>query len=39
MSRTTNLLKQNPMFWLWQERITGIVLIGLGIKLALTTRK
>jgi threonine/homoserine/homoserine lactone efflux protein len=39
MGRTTNFLKQNPTFWLWQERITGIVLISLGIKLALTTRK
>jgi threonine/homoserine/homoserine lactone efflux protein len=38
MGRTTNFLKQNPTFWLWQERITGIVLISLGIKLALTTR-
>ena len=39
MGRTTYFLKQNPTFWLWQERITGIVLISLGIKLALTTRK
>lgn len=39
MGRTTNFLKQNPTFWLWQERITGIVLISLGIRLALYTKK
>ena len=39
MGKTTNFLKQNPTFWIWQERITGMVLISLGIKLALTTRK
>lgn len=39
IGRTTNFLKQNPMFWLWQERITGMVLVGLGVKLALTARR
>lgn len=38
MGKTTNFLKQNPGFWLWQERITGMVLVGLGIKLALTPK-
>lgn len=38
MGKTTNFLKQNPAFWLWQERITGMVLVGLGIKLAFTPR-
>lgn len=38
MGKTTNFLKQNPAFWLWQERITGMVLVGLGIKLALTPK-
>jgi threonine/homoserine/homoserine lactone efflux protein len=39
LGRTTNFIKQNPAFWLWQERITGMVLISLGVKLALTSRK
>lgn len=39
VGRTTNLLKQNPTFWLWQERITGTVLVALGVKLALTSRR
>jgi len=39
LGRTTNFIKQNPAFWLWQERVTGIVLITLGVKLALTARK
>lgn len=39
VGRTTNLLKQNPSFWLWQERITGTVLVVLGVKLALTSRR
>lgn len=28
-----NLLQQNKKFWNWQEKITGIILIGLGIKI------
>jgi threonine/homoserine/homoserine lactone efflux protein len=32
-------LNNSPRFVLWQERITGIILIGLGIKVALGSRK
>lgn len=33
------LLSDNPAFVLWQQRITGLVLVGLGIKIALGSRK
>jgi threonine/homoserine/homoserine lactone efflux protein len=39
VGRTTNFLKQNPGAWLWQERITGTMLVALGVKLALSSRK
>ena len=32
-------LSQSPTFILWQERITGLLLIGLGIKVALSSKK
>lgn len=32
------MLQHNKNFWTWQERITGIILVGLGIKM-LFTRK
>ena len=32
-------LSNSPRFIQWQERITGVVLIGLGIKVALSSRK
>ena len=28
-----NLLQKKPGFWQWQEKITGIILFGLGIKM------
>ena len=28
-----SLLQKNPAFWQWQERITGIILLGLGTKM------
>jgi threonine/homoserine/homoserine lactone efflux protein len=32
-------LSKSPRFVLWQERFTGVVLLGLGIKVALSSRK
>ena len=39
VGRTARLIRQNPQFWSIQGKLTGLILIGLGIKLALTTRK
>jgi len=33
-----NLLQKNPGFWQWQEKITGVILISLGIKMLLTKK-
>ncbi len=33
IGRTSNFIKQNPNFWAVQEKITAVILIGLGIKL------
>lgn len=37
--RTSNLIKRNPKFWFIQQKITGVILILLGIKIALTSKK
>lgn len=37
--KTKDFFKRNPKVWRVQEKITGLVLIGLGIKIALTTKK
>lgn len=39
LGKTKDFLKNNERFWKMQERITGIVLIGLGIKVAFSSRK
>ncbi|MBC8052379.1 MAG: LysE family translocator [Sphingobacteriaceae bacterium] len=39
VNRTTNFVRKKPAFWKIQERITGFILIALGIKLALSTKK
>jgi threonine/homoserine/homoserine lactone efflux protein len=36
--RTGNFLKRNASFWKWQQKITGIILISLGIKIAFTSK-
>ncbi|HYJ38032.1 MAG TPA: hypothetical protein VEV87_05425, partial [Chitinophagaceae bacterium] len=36
--RIGNWLNRSPRFVQWQERITGVMLIGLGIKVALGRR-
>jgi len=39
IGRTRNSIKNNQKFWKVQEKITGIILIGLGIKVALSSSK
>ena len=37
--KASNFIKNNQKFWNMQEKITGIILIGLGIKVALASKK
>ncbi len=39
LGRTRNFIKKNERFWRIQGKITGIILIGLGIKVALSGKK
>jgi threonine/homoserine/homoserine lactone efflux protein len=39
LGKTTRFIKRSPVFWNIQQKITGFVLVGLGIKIALTTKK
>lgn len=39
IGRTRNFIKNNQKFWKVQEKITGMILIGLGIKVALGSGK
>jgi threonine/homoserine/homoserine lactone efflux protein len=39
LGKTNHFFKQNPKVWQIQGRITGIILIGLGIKVALAAKK
>ncbi len=39
LGRTTNLLRQYPNFWMVQEKITGAILIALGLKIAFSSQK
>lgn len=39
LGRTGDFFKRNPKVWLIQEKVTGLMFIGLGIKMALTTKK
>ena len=39
LGKTKDFFKQNPKVWKLQEKITGIILIGLGIRIALTAKK
>ncbi|MDB5022457.1 MAG: leuE [Mucilaginibacter sp.] len=37
--KAKNFFEQNPKVWLIQEKMTGVILIGLGIKVALAVKK
>jgi threonine/homoserine/homoserine lactone efflux protein len=39
LGKTGDFFKRNPKIWLIQEKITGLMFIGLGIKMALITKK
>jgi RhtB (resistance to homoserine/threonine) family protein len=39
LGKTKDFFKNNPKVWRIQERITGLILIGLGIKVALAAKK
>ncbi|HWD89751.1 MAG TPA: LysE family translocator [Mucilaginibacter sp.] len=39
LGKSRNFFKDNPRVWLIQEKITGFILIGLGIKVALAAKK
>ncbi|MEO8416218.1 MAG: LysE family translocator [Ginsengibacter sp.] len=39
MGKSGNFIKNNQSFWRIQGKITGLILIGLGIKVALTSKK
>jgi threonine/homoserine/homoserine lactone efflux protein len=37
--KTKDFFKRNPKVWRIQEKITGLVLVGLGIKIAVSAKK
>src|ERR1700733_12447942 len=39
LGKTRNFIKNNQKFWRIQEKITGVILIGLGLKVALSSKK
>jgi len=39
LGKTKDFFKKNPKVWKLQEKITGVILIGLGIRIALTAKK
>lgn len=39
VSKSRNFIKQNPKFWNIQEKLTGLILVGLGLKLIFVSRK
>lgn len=39
LGKSTNFIKQNPKVWAIQEKLSGLILMGLGVKLALASRK
>jgi threonine/homoserine/homoserine lactone efflux protein len=39
LGKTKDFFKQNPKVWMIQEKVTGIILIGLGIRVALAAKK
>jgi threonine/homoserine/homoserine lactone efflux protein len=39
LGKTKDFFKNNPRVWMIQEKISGVILIGLGVRIALLTRK
>ncbi len=39
LGKASNFIKNNQRFWRIQQKITGVILIGLGIKVALSSKK
>jgi threonine/homoserine/homoserine lactone efflux protein len=39
LGKTSKLIKQNKKFWRIQGKVTGLILIGLGIKVALSSKR
>jgi threonine/homoserine/homoserine lactone efflux protein len=39
LGKTGNFIKNNPRLWFYQEKLTGLVLLFLGLKLAFTNQK
>ena len=38
IGKSGNFIKNNPKFWRYQQKVTGMILISLGIKVALTSK-
>ncbi|SHN10953.1 LysE family translocator [Mucilaginibacter sp. OK098] len=39
LGKTKDFFNKNPKVWMIQEKITGFILIGLGVKIALTSKR
>jgi threonine/homoserine/homoserine lactone efflux protein len=39
VGKSRNFIKQNPKFWNIQEKVTGLILLGLGIRLIFISKK
>ena len=39
LGKTKDFFSRNPKIWAIQEKVTGLILIGLGVKIVLTSRK
>jgi threonine/homoserine/homoserine lactone efflux protein len=39
LGKTKDFFRKNPRVWIIQEKITGLILVGLGIRIALITKK
>ena len=39
LGKTKDFFRKNPKVWLIQEKVTGVILIGLGVRVALLTKR
>ena len=39
LGKTKDFFRKNPQVWMIQEKVTGLILIGLGIRIALASKK